>query len=62
MEAELIALDLAGVEVEWVKNILADFSIGDASIPSVPMYFDNQATVVLDKSAMYNGKRRHVCL
>ena len=62
MEKELIALDLAGAEAEWIRNLLADIPLGEKPIPLVFMHCDNQSTIALVKSALYNGKRRHICL
>ncbi|XP_074267011.1 uncharacterized protein LOC141590312 [Silene latifolia] len=49
MESEFIALELAGQEADWLRNLLAD----------VPMW-GRQVAIGVAKNHVYNGKRRHI--
>ena len=60
MESEFIALDLAGQEAEWLRNLLADVPLwGKRSIP-VSLHCDSEAAIGIAKNSVYNGKRRHI--
>jgi hypothetical protein len=41
MEAELIALDIASVEAEWLRELLMDLPVVEKYVPSVSMNCDN---------------------
>jgi hypothetical protein len=41
MEAELTALDTAGFEVEWLRDLLMDLPIVEKPIPAISMNCDN---------------------
>jgi hypothetical protein len=56
VEAELVALDSAVVEVEWIQNLLSDLPIVDKPVPSVLTYCDNQTVLVKVKSRKDNMK------
>jgi hypothetical protein len=43
MEAELIALDTATVEAEWLRELLMDLPVVEKSIPAIPMNCDHQS-------------------
>ena len=45
MEAELVALDTAIIEAEWLLELLLDLPIGEKPIPAVLMYYDNQTVL-----------------
>ncbi|CAL9233327.1 unnamed protein product [Arabidopsis halleri] len=60
MESELIALELAGQEAEWLRNLLADFPMMGRPCPSVSMRCDSQAAIAVAMNALYNGKKRHI--
>lgn len=62
MESEFIALELAGGEAEWVRNILADIPLWSKPVSSISLYCDCQATIARAKSKIYNGKSRHIRL
>ncbi|KAG8657733.1 hypothetical protein MANES_03G098716v8, partial [Manihot esculenta] len=62
MDSEFIALELAGTEVEWLRNFLADILLGIKSISSVSMRCDCQTTIAIAKSKTFNGKNRHIHL
>ena len=40
MESEFIALELAGNEIEWLRNFLANISLGLKPTPSMSMHYD----------------------
>jgi hypothetical protein len=56
MEAELVALDSAAVEAEWIRELLSDLPILDKPIPAVLTYCDNQTVLVKVKSRKDNMK------
>ncbi|KAL0546106.1 hypothetical protein IC582_016011 [Cucumis melo] len=61
MESEFIALELAGHETEWIKNLLGDVPLWGTSVP-VSIQCDSQATICTAKNNVYNGKSRHIRL
>lgn len=62
MDSELVALDKACTEAEWLRDLLADLPIGTKPPPSVFMHCDSQAAIAKAKSKIYNGKSRHIRL
>lgn len=60
MESELIALELAGQEADWLRNLLADSPMIGRPCPSVSMRCDSQAAIAVAMNALYNGKKRHI--
>jgi hypothetical protein len=42
VEAELIALDTAGSETEWLRDLLMDLSVVEKPIPAIFMNCDSQ--------------------
>lgn len=61
MEAELVALDTATVEAEWLRELLMDLPVGEKPIPAILMYCDNQTVLIKVKSTKDNMKSsRHV--
>lgn len=60
MESELIALELAGQEADWLRNLLADIPMIGRPCPSVSMRCDSQAAIAVAMNALYNGKKRHI--
>ena len=62
MESEFVALELAGTEAEWVKNLLAGIPLGIKPTPSVSIQCDSKSTIVAAKNKTFNGKNRHVQL
>ncbi|KAA0042223.1 ty1-copia retrotransposon protein [Cucumis melo var. makuwa] len=61
MESEFIALELAGQEAEWIKNLLGDVPLWGTSVP-VSIQCDSQAAICTAKNSVYNGKSRHIRL
>ena len=60
MESELIALDKAGEEAEWLRNFLEDIPNWPKPVPAVCIHCDSQAAIGRARNVMYNGKSRHI--
>ena len=61
MEAELIALDTAGAEAEWLRELLMDLPVVEKPIPAIFMNCDNQTVITKVNSSKDNMKStRHV--
>lgn len=61
MEAELVALETACCEAEWLRELLMDIPIVEKPIPVVLLYCDNQAVIAKVTSKKENMKSsRHV--
>ena len=60
MEAEFIALDKAGEEVEWLRNFLEDIPFWPKPLTLIGIHCDSQAAIGRAGSVMYNGKSRHI--
>jgi hypothetical protein len=56
MEAELVALDSAALEAEWLKDMLSDLPIIAKPIPTVLLYCDNTAVQLKVNSRKDNKK------
>ncbi|KAE8666786.1 hypothetical protein F3Y22_tig00112491pilonHSYRG00280 [Hibiscus syriacus] len=59
-ESEFIALDLAGQEAKWLRNLLADIPLWGRPTPPVLLLCDSQAAICVAKNQAYNGKKRHI--
>ncbi|KAK4385597.1 Retrovirus-related Pol polyprotein from transposon TNT 1-94 [Sesamum angolense] len=59
MESEFIALELAGLEAEWLRNLVGDMPMWGSSIP-VSIHCDSQPAIGIAKNYAYNGKRRQI--
>ncbi|KAG8652080.1 hypothetical protein MANES_06G052901v8 [Manihot esculenta] len=62
MESEFIALELAGTETEWLRNFLANISLGIKPTSSVSTRCDCQLAIAIAKNKTFNGKNRHIHL
>ena len=62
MELELIALESAGKEVEWLRNFLSGIPLGMQPTPSMSIHCDCQAAISIAKNKAFNGKNRHIRL
>ena len=62
MESEFVALEKAGTEAEWLRNLLADIPKWDKPLPSISLHCDSQATIACARNKIYNGKKRHIHL
>jgi hypothetical protein len=61
MEAKLAALDTAGAEAEWLRELLLDLPVVEKPIPAISMNCDNQIIITKIKSSKDNMKSsRHV--
>ena len=61
MEAELVALDTATVEAEWLRELLMDLPPVEKPVPAILMYCDNQTVLIKVTSTKDNSKSsRHV--
>ncbi|KAG9440057.1 hypothetical protein H6P81_020222 [Aristolochia fimbriata] len=61
MEAEMVALELAGGEAEWLRSLLSEIPLLDKPIPAILINCDNQATIMKVKSKNHNSKSsRHI--
>jgi hypothetical protein len=61
MKAELTALDTAGAEAEWLRELLMDLPVVEKSIPAISMNCDNQTVITKVNSSRDNMKSiRHV--
>ncbi|GJZ53319.1 retrovirus-related pol polyprotein from transposon TNT 1-94 [Tanacetum coccineum] len=60
MEAEFIALELAGQEAKWLKNLLADIPLWKKQFVPVSIHCDSQAAIGIAKNSVYNGKKRYI--
>jgi hypothetical protein len=61
MEAELIALDTATVEANWLCELLMDLAIIEKHLPTILMKCDNQTVIVKVDSSKDNMKSsRHI--
>ena len=56
MEAELTALDTAGAEAEWLRELLMDLPVVENHIPSISMNCDNQTVITKVNSSKDNMK------
>ena len=60
MESKFTALELAGQEVEWLRNLLADMPLWGIQASPVSLHCDSQAAIGIAKNSVYNGKKRHM--
>ena len=61
MKAELTALDTAGSEAEWLRDLLMDLPVVEKPIPAISMNYDNQTVIMKVNSSKDNMKStRHV--
>jgi len=58
MESDFVALEMAGSEVEWLKNFLANILVGMKPTSFVSMHCDFQSTITIAKNKTYNGKKK----
>jgi hypothetical protein len=61
MEAELVALESAITEAEWLKELLMDMSMVDKPVPAILLHCDNQSVITIVGNVKENAKfSRHV--
>jgi hypothetical protein len=60
-EAELVALESATTEAEWLKELLMDLPKVDKLVPAILLHCDNQSVITIVGNAKENAKfSRHV--
>jgi chaperone required for assembly of F1-ATPase len=60
-EAELVALDLAALDSEWLRDLLLDLLMFKKSIPVVLVYYENTLVLLKVNSRKDNQKSlRHI--
>ncbi|KAL0381502.1 UNVERIFIED_CONTAM: Retrovirus-related Pol polyprotein from transposon TNT 1-94 [Sesamum angustifolium] len=60
-KSEFIALELAGQEAKWLRNLVGDIPLWGSTAP-VSLHCDSQTAIGIAKNYAYNGKRRHIRL
>ncbi|GJZ21908.1 zinc finger, CCHC-type containing protein [Tanacetum coccineum] len=60
MEYEFMALEAAGKEAEWLKNLLLEIPLWVKPMAPISIRYDSAATLAKAYSQMYNGKSRHL--
>jgi hypothetical protein len=61
IKAELAALDTAGTEGDWLRDLLMDLPVVEKPIPAISMNCDNQTVITKVNSSKNNMKStRHV--
>lgn len=60
-ESELVALDIACIEAEWIKDFLLEIPIVSKPLPAISLHCDNKSVIELVKQAHSNKKmNRHI--
>jgi hypothetical protein len=60
-EADLVALDLAALDSEWLRDLLLDLLMLEKSIPIVLVYCENTSVLLKVNSRKDNQKSlRHI--
>jgi len=62
MKAEFIAPELASLEVQWLKNLLADMPLWWRQPIAIFLHCDSHAAIGVAHNSVYNGKKRHTCI
>ncbi|GKA63253.1 hypothetical protein Tco_0762859 [Tanacetum coccineum] len=60
MEYGFVALAAAGMEAEWLRNLILNISLWSKPITPISFRCDSVATLAKSYSQMYNGKSRHL--
>jgi hypothetical protein len=61
METELVALDTATMEADWLCELLMDLPIVNKTLPTILMNYDNQTVIIKVDSSKDNVKSsRHI--
>jgi hypothetical protein len=59
MELEFVALELAGIEADWLRKFLFDIPLGVKPIPSISIYYDSQAAIHIIKNKVQRKELTH---
>ncbi|GJS09109.1 retrovirus-related pol polyprotein from transposon TNT 1-94 [Tanacetum coccineum] len=62
MEAEFLALALAGKEAEWLRNMLLDIELWPQQMQAISLHCNSQSTLSRAYNKVYNEKSRHISL
>ena len=60
MEAELIALDSASEEANWLRDLLYEIPLWEKPIPPILIHCDSTAAIGRVKNHYYNGKSKPI--
>ncbi|GKE08017.1 hypothetical protein Tco_1411568 [Tanacetum coccineum] len=60
MKFEFVALEAAGKEAEWLRNLILEILLWSKPITPISIRCDSAATLAKAYSKMYNGKSRHL--
>ena len=60
MESEFVALDAAGQEAEWLRNLVYEIPLWPKPISSISIRCDSAPTLAKVYSQIFNGKSRHL--
>jgi hypothetical protein len=61
MEAELTSLDIATIEIDWLRELLMDLPIIEKSLPAILMNCNDKMVIVKVDSSKGNMKSsRHI--
>ncbi|GJU51733.1 zinc finger, CCHC-type containing protein [Tanacetum coccineum] len=60
LEFEFVALEVAGKEVEWLRNLILEIPLWSKPIALISIRCDSASTLSKAYSQMYNGKSRHL--
>ncbi|PHT43587.1 hypothetical protein CQW23_17612 [Capsicum baccatum] len=56
IKSKFIALELAGQEAEWLRNLLTDVPLWGRQMSPVSLHCDSQAAIEITKNSVYNGR------
>ena len=59
-ESEFIALELAGHQAEWLRNLLADMPLCGRQASPVSLHCDSHAVIGIDKNSVYNNNKKDI--
>jgi len=62
MESKFVALEMAGSEIEWMKNFLANVQLRMKPTSFVSIHCDCQSLIIIVENKNYNGKNKHIQL
>ena len=60
MESEFVALEAAGKEAEWLRNLVYEIPLWPKPVSPISIHCDSQTTFAKAYSQVYNGKSRHL--
>ena len=54
MESEFIAIELAGQEAEWLRNLLTDMPLWERQVSPVSLHCYSHVAIEIAKNSVYN--------